>query len=243
MPTMFTESEGPSCYAWTTTSQNEARKKWDTRAAFGSTRTCHGLGHAHEASLGLATHTLAQPYPINSQSAATKECNRALPSKDVNLKAWLHLPYHASFGSLHVIGVFMYVRRCTTHGIVEHDASCTRTMSTECEGSWGHAHAGRVQGPLGACPCRPRARDAGGPVHAGASVRAAGRMPMPTECERRWGHAHDGRVRGPLGAYPCRPSAVDGEGHVHAGRVRGPLGACPCRSTRHDAVMSTTGRG
>ncbi|MCE5167243.1 hypothetical protein HAX54_044473, partial [Datura stramonium] len=106
------------------------------------------------------------------------------------------------------------------------------------EGRWAHAHAGRGRGPLGACPCRPRARDAGG-------------MPMPDEREGRCAHAHAGQVRGTLrgilmsvecegrrGKFPCRPSARDVGGHALAGRVRGTLGACPCRSSARDADMS-----
>ncbi|MCE5166869.1 hypothetical protein HAX54_028362, partial [Datura stramonium] len=63
------------------------------------------------------------------------------------------------------------------------NASCTHTMSAECEERWGHAHVGRVRGSLAAFPCQPSTRDVRG--HA-----------MLGECKGRWGHANVVRVRG-----------------------------------------------
>ncbi|MCE3052386.1 hypothetical protein HAX54_052466 [Datura stramonium] len=138
--------------------------------------------------LYLSICTLTRPMGANfgrrrsAQSSAPEGCKeKSMVSSFVSCAFWVFctsLVYLCMCGGARRMALW-----CTMHGVVENDASCTLTLSGECEGHWAHAHAGRMQGLLGECPCLQR-------------ERAAGRIPMPAACEGRRAHAHTDRVRG-----------------------------------------------
>ncbi|MCE3214696.1 hypothetical protein HAX54_053071 [Datura stramonium] len=179
MPAAFTESEGPSCYSWTTTSHDEARKTWDTRANFGSARTTTCEGERQPRFVHDNAWALELRY-LRAECGAL-EARPCRPMADVG-------------DTLMPAGV---------RGVGEHAyRPSARTLEARPAG-WsgetsGHAHAeALVRGAVGGTVCRPSART----LEARHAVDGGdvGGHAMPGLVRGRRRHARAGLVRRGVG--------------------------------------------